>query len=90
MAYAFERNPQTAAQWCKLLGEVLEDARVTLDEDDNEGALCSVIEDLRGKGVLLTPEPQIEVGSAVLALLDEDQDWHEAGVEEAWAKECSC
>lgn len=81
-AYAHEQSPQTAAQWCKVLGEVLDDARVTLDDDDNEDAVRWVIGDLRSKGVLVTPAPRIEVGAVVSALLDEDEDWHEAGVEE--------
>lgn len=84
IAYAFDKNPQTPAQWCKVLGEVLEDARVTFEEDetDNDEAIGWVIEDLRSKSVLLRKEPQIDVGSVVLALLEEDQEWHEAGVEE--------
>lgn len=82
IAYASDKNPQTEEQWCKVLIEVLEDAGMVLDEDDNEDAIQWVIADLSSKGVLMTPKPQIEVGAMVLALLAEDDDWHEAIVDE--------
>lgn len=64
--------------------EVLDDAGTALDEDDNDDAICWVVGELSSTGVLITPKPQIEIGAIVLALLEEDQDWHEAVVEEAW------
>jgi len=85
IAYASDKGPQSEAHWCKLLKEVLEDAGTTLDDDDNDDAIRWVIGDLSNKGVLLTPKPQIEVGASVLALLEEDEDWHEAIVAEALA-----
>lgn len=85
-AYALDRLPGArgpAAAWCRVLSEVLADAATVLDEDDNEDAVRRVIEELVRKGVLVAPRPQLEVGSPVLALLTEDDDWHEAVVERA-------
>merc|ERR1711939_706090 len=81
MGYAADKLPQSEEQWRCLLAEVLTDAGMVLDEDDNEDAIRWVIGDLSKKGVLLPPVPTIEVGSMVLALLVEDDDWHQAVVE---------
>jgi hypothetical protein len=83
IAYASEKTPQSAAHWCRVWGEVLEDAAMTLDDDDNEEAIRSVVKDLIDKGVLCTPQPQIEKGSLVQALLAVDDEWHEAVVDQA-------
>lgn len=83
IAYASEKSPQTETQWSDVLAEVLADARTPLDEDENDAAIRGVIADLISKGVLVVVAPQLEVGAMVLALLDEDEDWHEAVVEEA-------
>jgi hypothetical protein len=82
IAYAIENNPQSSASWCKVLRDVLEDAGMTLDDDDNDAAIQWVVADLSSRGVLAPPEPQIEVGAIVVALLNEDDSWHEAVVEE--------
>jgi len=42
-----------------------------------------VIDDLCRKRVLVRPEPKIEVGALVFALLAEDDEWHEAVVQAA-------
>merc|ERR1719394_2351932 len=85
MGYAFERKPVSEEQWCVLLAEVLNDNEVTLDDDGNDEFIRKVIQDLQSQGVLKTPEATIEVGDVVVALLDEDEDWHEAVVQEILA-----
>lgn len=85
MGYAFERKPVSEEQWCVLLAEVLNDNEVTLDDDDNDELIRKVIQDLQSQGVLKTPEATIEVGDMVVALLNEDEDWHEAVVQEILA-----
>ncbi|CAK0868844.1 unnamed protein product [Prorocentrum cordatum] len=82
MGYAFERKPVSEEQWCVLLAEVLDDNELTLDDDGNDVSIRKVIQDLQFQGVLNTPEAAIEVGDMVVALLDEDEDWHEAVVQE--------
>lgn len=83
VAYAAEEKPQTQDQWCGVLSKVLEDAGISLDEDDTDDATRLVIADLSSKGVLASPAPEIEAGAMVLGLLEEDSEWHEAIVQEA-------
>jgi len=85
MGYAFERKPVSEEQWCVLLAEVLNDNEETLDDDDNDEFIRKVIKDLQSQGVLKTPEAAIEVGDLVVALLDEDEEWHQAVVQEILA-----
>jgi len=82
MAYSAEKNPKSAAQWCSTLQEVLTDAGMALDDDDAEGAVHWVISELTRRGVLTVAAVQPEVGDIVLAVLAEDEDWHEAVVQE--------
>lgn len=81
VAYAAEKMPQLKSQWCKVLLEVLADAGSFLDEDDNEQAVSSFIDDLVARKILAPVVAQIEEGSVVLAVLAEDNDWHHAVVQ---------
>mmetsp|Transcript_40997 Transcript_40997/g.118701 ORF Transcript_40997/g.118701 Transcript_40997/m.118701 type:complete len:304 (+) Transcript_40997:96-1007(+) len=81
IAYAVDRQPSSCVEWQKLIAEVLADAGVVLDDEDGDGAIRCVVDDLRRKHVLATPVPKIEQGSLVLAVLAEDDDWHEAVVQ---------
>jgi len=81
LAYASERHPGTAAAWQRVLAEVLADAGAVLDDEDNDDAIRWVVEELSRKRVLVRPEPKIEEGALVLALLVEDDEWHEAVVQ---------
>lgn len=83
VAYASDKHPQAKGQWCKVLAEVLDDAGVVLNDDDNEDAVSSVISALIARKVLVPVVAQIEEGSVVLALLTEDDDWHQAVVAKA-------
>lgn len=82
MGYAFEREPASEEQWCVLLAEVLNDSEVALDDDDTDELIRKVIKDLQSQGVLKTPEATVEIGDMVVALLDEDEEWHKAVVQE--------
>jgi hypothetical protein len=88
VGYAFERNPAPEQQWCTLLAEVLNDYGLALEDDDNDEAICKVIQELKAQGVIAAPEVKIEVGDMVYALLDEDKDWHDAIVQEALGDGC--
>lgn len=81
VAYAADKQPQLKSQWCKVLLEVLDDAGSFLDEDDNEEAVSSFIDDLVARKVLAPIVAQIEQGSVVLAVLAEDEAWHQAVVQ---------
>lgn len=81
VAYAEDRNPEGAKQWCNVLLEVLEDAGTYLDEEDNEASVNSVVEELIRKGVLEAKEKRPEEGSVVMAVLVEDDQWHAAVVD---------
>jgi len=83
VAYAAEKItfPKKAAAWRQVLDEVLADASTVLDDDDNADAIRSVIDELCRKGVLTAPKATIEEGAIVLAVLVEDDDWHEAMVQ---------
>jgi len=81
VAYAEDRHPEVAKQWCKVLQEVLDDAGTYLDEDDNEAAVEHVVEELIRKGVLEAKEERPEEGSVVMAVLLEDDQWHAAVVD---------
>merc|ERR1719282_1417135 len=52
VAYAAERQPQLRPQWVQVLAEVLSDAGSVLDDDDNDDAVRSLIEDLISRRVL--------------------------------------
>merc|ERR1712217_276669 len=52
-----------------------------------EDAIRWVISELCRKRVLVSAVPKIEEGSVVLALLTEDDDWHEAFVQTALSKQ---
>jgi len=88
IAYAAEQGSadKSVAQWCKVLAEVLGDAQVVLDEEENEVAISAVVADLSKKGVLTVPQRQIEVGDLVMAVLTEDDSWHEAFVDQNLAE----
>lgn len=81
VAYAEDRHPELAKQWCSMLSELLEDAGTYLDEDDNDTCVRSVVEELIRKGILEAKEERPEEGSIVMAVLTEDDQWHTAVVD---------
>lgn len=83
VAYSVDKDPQTIEQWCSVLSEVLTDACMTLDDEENDVAVRWVIKELVRTNVLHTLEPRIEPGSLVLGVLTEDGQWHEAFVQSA-------
>jgi hypothetical protein len=87
LAYAADKRPELSSQWCKVLEEVLTDAACVLDDEDNEGAVRQVVNELIKRNVLVPVEAKIEEGSAVLAVLVEDDDWHEAVVQKVLGKD---
>jgi len=82
LAYASDRQPRSRESWRAVLLEVLADVGIDLDEDDPEGAAHCVVTELERKGVLVSPELLPELGDLVLAVLKEDDEWHEAWVQE--------
>lgn len=82
LAYVAEQQPSRFSQWTSVLLEAMADAGAHLDDEDNDGAAGKLLQDLYKKRVLVIPEPQIELGSNVVAVLEEDGDWHPAVVEE--------
>mmetsp|Transcript_29519 Transcript_29519/g.68074 ORF Transcript_29519/g.68074 Transcript_29519/m.68074 type:complete len:302 (-) Transcript_29519:121-1026(-) len=82
LAYSAEAKPQTSKQWCSVVQEVLSDASMVLDEDDADGAVKWVVTELSNRGILKVAPTQVDEGDIVLALLEEDDDWHEAVVQQ--------
>lgn len=82
VAYAADKHPESREQWAGVLTEVLEDAGSVLDDDDNEDAVQWVIGEFVSRKLLVPMAAQIEEGAMVLALLAEDDDWHQAVVQQ--------
>lgn len=80
-AYAAERPPGPLQHWQALLAEVLSDAGIQLDEDDPHGQVAKVVDQMVRRGLLKLKERSLEVGDQVLAVLEEDDDWHPAVID---------
>jgi len=82
LAYAAEQQPSSCSEWTSVLLEAIADAGAHLDDEDNDGAAGKMVQNLYKRRVLVIAEPQIILGSNVVAVLEEDGDWHPAVVEE--------
>lgn len=92
--YNATRNADCDEAWLSLLTELFEDAGVPLAAAAEAGDDAANVEHNAGAADLLAalrkakvlrceppPPPPLEVGSPVLAVLEEDGEWHEACVE---------
>ena len=92
---AHESSPDSPAAWCVLLGEMIADTDIELDtlvgEDDETDAgepasLRSIVSELQRLGVLEEQSSNDELpcyvpGARVIAVLEEDGEWHDAVIE---------
>jgi len=85
IAYAEERKPTLLSDWRTVFSNVLEDADTVIDEDDSAGAVNSVLSALVRKGVLELAELALVPGVQVFAVLNEDEEWHPAVIDEVLA-----
>lgn len=83
VAYAAEKLPAAgpAKAWEQVLEEVLADAGTALDDDEPAAAVGRTVSEMKRRGVLAAPQATLEVGAMVVALLTEDDDWHEAVIQ---------
>ena len=92
---AHESSPDSPAAWCVLLGEMIADTDIELDtlvgEDDETSAgepasLRALVAELQRLGVLEESSSNDELpcyvpGARVIAVLEEDGEWHDAVIE---------
>mmetsp|Transcript_4149 Transcript_4149/g.8145 ORF Transcript_4149/g.8145 Transcript_4149/m.8145 type:complete len:396 (+) Transcript_4149:169-1356(+) len=92
--YGAARQPDCIEGWCELVHELLcEDLGIDLradefDETSEEEYIQQLVASLTKRGVLHRkppPSKPLQAGEAVLAVLQEDGEWHEATVEEVSA-----